>query len=452
MTSICFYFQVHQPYRLGNYRFFDIGHHDSYFDSQLNREVLQRVAQKCYIPMNRLLLDLIEQHHGDFRCAFSVSTTALTQMEHWCPEALQSFVDLSKTGSVEFLAETSHHSLTAMFHEDEFRAQVRKQRDHIEHLFGQKPTVFRNTELVLSNHIAKIAHELGFSGILGEGAERLLNWRSPHYVYHPAGCEAMAVLLRSYRLSDDIAFRFSNRSWAAWPLFADTFARWVHNVPRDDQFIGLFMDYETFGEHQWEDTGIFDFMRHLPREILRAEHFNFRTPSQVIQAHPPVGVVDVQEPVSWADAERDLTAWLGNEMQRAAARALYNLVEPVHRAAGQGRMDLLENWRRLSTSDHVYYMCTKYDQDGDVHKYFSPHGGPHEAFIAFMNAVDDLRRRLREFQKDHPKQAQSWLQTPAKAKAKAEGGEERESPQLDLMGCETGPAPSDSQPSPPASA
>ena len=398
MTSICFYFQVHQPFRLARYRFFDIGHHDQYFDEVANRDIFQRVAQKCYLPMNRVLLDLIASSQGRFRCAFSISTTALTQMEHWSPETLQSFIELGKTGCVEFLGETSHHSLSSLHHYDEFRAQVETHRGHIYALFGQSPRVFRNTELVLTNQIARWAEALGYQAILGEGADRLLDWQSPHYVYRVAQTENMRLLLRSYRLSDDIAFRFSNRAWESWPLRSETFAKWLHQTPEHEQFVGLYMDYETFGEHQWHDTGIFDFMRHLPSAILDSGRFEFRTPSEVLSTYKPVGTIDVPHPVSWADAERDLTAWLGNEMQRAATNSLYELVPAAHRAAAAGRSDLLEQWRRLSTSDHVYYMCTKYDQDGDVHKYFSPHESPHEAFIAFMNAVEDLRKRLRMYQ------------------------------------------------------
>jgi alpha-amylase len=393
MTDVVFYFQVHQPFRLRRYTFFDIGVSDRYFDDVENARIVRRVAEKCYLPMNALVLHLVEQTEGRFRCAYSVSGTALDQMERWTPETLESFVRLARTGSVEFLAETSHHSLSGLFDLEEFRAQVEGHAQRIERLFGRRPTAFRNTELVVDERIARAAEEMGFRAILGEGADHLLGWRSPHRVYRPEGCERIKILLRSYKLSDDIAFRFSNRGWSEWPLTADKFAHWVHQVPRADTVIGLFMDYETFGEHQWSETGIFKFMEHMPREVLRDGRFRFRTPSEVAAERDPVARLSIPHPVSWADVERDLTAWLGNPMQRAANEALYALRATVVRAAEGGASEVLDNWRRLSTSDHLYYMCTKWFSDGDVHKYFSPYASPHDAFIAFMNVLDDLARR-----------------------------------------------------------
>jgi alpha-amylase len=260
-------------------------------------------------------------------------------------------------------------------------------------LFGVRPVTFRNTELVVSNDVARRAEQLGFAAILGEGADHLLGWRSPHRVYRPESCERLKILLRSYKLSDDIAFRFSNRGWSEWPLSADRFAEWVHALPEVDSVVGLFMDYETFGEHQWSETGIFKFMEHLPQALLRNPRLRFETPGEVVASQDAVARLDVPYPVSWADAERDLTAWLGNQMQRAAHDALYSLLPDVRRAAALGQEQLLEHWRRLSTSDHVYYMCTKFFADGDVHKYFSPYASPHDAFITFMNVLDDLARR-----------------------------------------------------------
>lgn len=393
MTSVVFYFQVHQPYRLRRYSFFDIGVHDKYFDDVENARIVRRVAEKCYQPMNDLLLQQIERHQGKFRCAFSVSGTALSQMEEYAPDALESFRRLARTGCVEFLGETSHHSLAFLGDYEEFDAQVLDQAARVERLFGARPTTFRNTELVVSNDVAKRAEGLGFSAILGEGADHLLGWRSPHRVYRPESCERLKILLRSYKLSDDIAFRFSNRGWSEWPLRSERFAEWVDGLPSEDSLVGLFMDYETFGEHQWRETGIFDFMEHLPGALLRNGRVRFETPSQVIRSQDAVARLDVPYPVSWADAERDLTAWLGNQMQRAAHHALYALLPSVRLAAKAGRGDILEHWRKLSTSDHVYYMCTKWFADGDVHKYFSPYASPHDAFITFMNVLDDLARR-----------------------------------------------------------
>jgi alpha-amylase len=316
-------------------------------------------------------------------------------MERWMPEALESFVRLARTGAVEFLCETSHHSLASLFDLEVFQEQVEVQSKRVEKLFGKKPTTFRNTELVVDNRIARAVENLGFKAILGEGADHLLGWRSPHYVYRPEGCDKIKLLLRSYKLSDDIAFRFSNKGWGEWPLTAEKFASWVHAVPAADQFIGLFMDYETFGEHQWSDTGIFKFMEHLPRNILKNRRFRFRTPSEVAADHDPIARLEIPHPTSWADAERDLTAWLGNPMQRAANDALYSVGSAVRKVARGGHPELLAEWQRLSTSDHLYYMCTKWFSDGDVHKYFSPYASPHDAFIAFMNVLDDLARRVK---------------------------------------------------------
>jgi alpha-amylase len=394
VTDVVFYFQVHQPHRLRHYTFFDIGRSHEYWDYEGNRRILSRVAHKCYLPMNQLLLQLIQAHAGAFRIAFSVSGTALEQFEWWAPEVLDSFRRLADTGCVEFLCETSHHSLASLYDLDEFEAQVRDQMGRIRHAVGVPPGAFRNTELVLDNRIAQRVEAMGFAAALGEGADRLLGWRSPHRVYRALGTEKLALLLRSYRLSDDIAFRFSNRGWSEWPLTSQRFADWLHALPPEDQVVGLFMDYETFGEHQWADTGIFEFMRHLPGDLLRRGRFRFQTPSEVAGRNHPVATLDLSGPVSWADTERDLTAWLGNDMQRAAADALYALLPDLRRAEDEGRFDLLEEWRRLTTSDHLYYMCTKWFSDGDVHKYFSPYANPHEAFVTFMNVLDDLSRRV----------------------------------------------------------
>lgn len=394
MTSLVFYFQVHQPHRLRRYRFFDIGRSEHYFDDGENRRILERVAEKCYLPMNEVLLRLVERHQGRFRCAFSVSGTALDQMERWSPQTLESFQRLARTGCVEFLGETSHHSLSALGDKDEFAAQVNDQAARVEALFGTRPRVFRNTELILSNDIARMAENLGFIGILGEGADHLLGWRSPHRVYRPEGTQRIKLMLRSYKLSDDIAFRFSNRGWNEWPLVAERFASWVHALPEEDRFVGLFMDYETFGEHQWRDTGIFDFMEALPGEVLKHPRFSFETPTQVALSTDPTARLDVPHPVSWADAERDLTAWLDNAMQTAAHRAVYSLAERVRALAAAGDVDVQRTWRKLTTSDHFYYMCVKFFSDGDVHKYFSPYATPHDAYIALANVLADFSARL----------------------------------------------------------
>lgn len=393
MTAVTFYFQVHQPYRLRPYRREDVGRSHRYFHDAENRRLLRRVAERCYLPMNALIRRLIDRTDGRFRCAYSLTGTAIQQMRDWAPGALQSFVDLSETGCVEFLAETSHHSLAFVEDRSEFESQIQEHTLLVEDLFGSRPTTFRNTELVVSNDIARTVERLGFDTLLGEGADRLLGSRSPHRIYRPKGCKRLKLLLRNYVFSDDIAFRFSNRSWPHHPLFADTFASWLHEVPEEDAFIGLFMDYETFGEHQWRETGIFEFMEHLPGYVLENPRFRFATPAEVAAAHDPVGEIDAPEPVSWADQERDLSAWLGNAMQREAHAALYRIRSDVQRAAARGRPGIMRAWRRLTTSDHVYWMCTKFHSDGDVHEYFSPYLSPHDAFVRFMNVLDDLTAR-----------------------------------------------------------
>jgi alpha-amylase len=396
MTDVVFYFQVHQPFRLRRYTFFDIAVEDRYFDDEENARIVKRVSERCYVPMNELVLKQIVKHAGKFRVSYSVSGTALDQMELWAPEALASFQALAATGYVEFLTETSHHSLSSLVDLEEFEAQVTSHADRIEQLFGKRPVTFRNTELVIDTRIAQSVEKLGFKAMLGEGADHLLGWRSPHFVYRPEGCEKLKLLLRDYARADDIAFRYSNKTWDQWPLTAEKFARWMHQAGNEDAFIGLFMDYETFGEHQWKETGIFDFFAGLPDALLADPRFRFRTPGEVVAERDPVSRLALTRPVSWADAERDVSAWLGNPMQRAANEALYALAPAIRELAARGATKLQDHWRKLTTSDHLYYMCTKHFSDGDVHKYFSPYASPHDAFIAFMNVLDDLGRRVKQ--------------------------------------------------------
>ena len=391
MTSVVFYFQVHQPYRLERFTTFDVGKGRRFWDDELNRAVMERVAERCYVPMNQVLLDAIERTSGAFRCSFSISGTALQQMEDWAPEALESFQRLAATGAVEILGETSMHSLAALVDVREFRAQARSHAARIEELFGKRPTTFRNTELITDEIIARSVEGLGYRTLLAEGADKLLAGRSPQFVWRPRGCEHLRLLLRSYVPSDDIAYRFSNKGWDAYPLMADAFARGLDELQEGSDFVGLFMDYETFGEHQWEETGIFDFMAALPEQILANPRFDFATPGELADEAEPVGELSYPRAFSWADEERDLSAWLGNPMQRAAHEALYALAPAVR---DSGRADLLLDWRRLTTSDHVYYMATKQHSDAEVHEYFSPYDTPHDAFILFMNVLDDVRARL----------------------------------------------------------
>jgi len=398
VTSITFYFQVHQPYRLRHYSYFDIGASDEYFEDELNEAIVKRVADRCYLPMNAVLLEAIQASEGRFRCSFSISGTALMQFEEWAPEVLDSFRELLATGAVELLCETSQHSLAALADPEEFALQVETHRRNLKRLLDVQPTTFRNTELIVDEGIALQVERLGFDTLVGEGADGLLGWRSPHTVYRPAGCERLALLLRAYSYSDDIAFRFSNTTWEGFPLFAETFAEWLGEVPEEAPFVGLFMDYETFGEHQPASTGIFEFMRALPGRVLENPRLDFATPAEVSRRWPPTADLPFARPFSWADAERDLSAWLGNHMQRAAHRAIYDLGPAARAAAEAGAPELYGAWRKLTTSDHTYYMSTSHvlDSDGDVHEYFSIYDTPHDAFITYMNVVEDLSCRIAE--------------------------------------------------------
>lgn len=390
MPSVCFYFQVHQPFRLKNYSYFQITKDNQYFDTDKNRQIMQKVANKCYLPTNRTILDLINKHQGNFRVAYSITGVAIEQMQAYCPEALQSFIDLAQTGCVEFIAETYYHSLAAVYDKEEFAKQVKLQVELTQEIFKQTPQIFRNTELIYSDTIGKIVHDLGFKAIICEGADDILGWRSPNFLYAHPECD-LPLLLKNYRLSDDIAFRFSNQGWPEYPLTADKFAKWVHEISGNGEVLNLFMDYETFGEHQWESTGIFEFLKHLPEKILQHTDWNFKTPSQVIDTYKPVAALSYPRTTSWADIDRDLTAWQGNQMQKSALQQIYSLAQSVYQT---NCIETIGNWRKLLTSDHYYYMCTKWFGDGDVHAYFSPYESPYDAFINFMNVLKDFSYRL----------------------------------------------------------
>ncbi len=394
--AIVLYLHVHQPYRIRHYTIFDAGNQHNYFDAaydarESNERVIRKVADKSYLPTNRLLLELLERH-PDFKLSLSITGTVIEQLEMWAPEVLDSFKALTATGRVEIVAETYHHSLAFFYSRSEFEHQVDLHRRKIQELFGQTPQVFRNTELAYNNDLAYWADEAGYKGILAEGWDPILGWRSPNFVYQPTYTNNIRLLLKNYRLSDDIAFRFSETARSDTPLTASTFSHWLSESGDATNF-NLFMDYETFGEHQWEDTGIFEFLRHLPEEWLKTEGHTFMTVSGAIDAFEPVDRVDMPHTVTWADTERDLTAWLGNKMQQQAIQALYGLEKAVLDSGDDG---LIADWRRLTTSDHFYYMCTKWFSDGDVHAYFSPYESPYEAFINFINAWHDVRYRLIE--------------------------------------------------------
>ncbi|MES2379475.1 MAG: glycoside hydrolase family 57 protein [Bacteroidota bacterium] len=391
MPSICFYFQVHQPYRLREYTFFDIGQNHDYFDDAKNRQVLDKVSERCYLPTNRMMLDLIKKHKGDFKISYSISGVALEQFETWRPDVLQSFKDLAATGCVEFISETYYHSLAYIFSKDEFKRQVEKHKALLKKHFNYEPKVFRNTELQYNNELAKFIEDLGYEAIICEGVDRLLQGRSPNYLYKAPNVNKIKSLLKNYQLSDDIAFRFSNQGWESWPLTADKFADWCHQIAGHGETINLFMDYETFGEHQWANTGIFDFMWHLPEYILKHKDFTFKTTSETAEAYTVRDVYDAHELTSWADMERDLSAWLGNPMQDESIAKIYAIEKRVYDSKNKAMID---TWQKMLTSDHFYYMCTKFWSDGDVHKYFSPYESPYDAYIFFMNAYSDFLMEL----------------------------------------------------------
>jgi alpha-amylase len=417
MTSVCFYFEVHQPFRLRPYSFFDIGTNHFYLDDVKNKAILDKVASKCYLPANKTMLELIKRHNGKFKISYSLSGVFIEQCELYRPDVLQSFIDLAKTGCVEFLSETYYHSLSYIFSKKEFDRQVELHAEKIKKHFNQTPKVFRNTELIYNNELANYIEKKGYKGILCEGVDRLLGYRNSNFVYRPAGAKKIKALLKNYRLSDDIAFRFSDRNWAEFPLTADKFANWVHNVAGNGDVINLFMDYETFGEHQWESTGIFQFLEHMPGEIIKHPDFNFKTPTEVCNTVEAKGEYDAHDFISWADTERDLSAWRSNTMQEEALQRIYSL-EAAVKATGDD--DLLNIWAKLTTSDHFYYMSTKYWADGDVHKYFSPYDSPYDAYIYFMNALSDLEQTIAkaEMPKKNVKKP-TGTKTAAKKAAKA---------------------------------
>jgi alpha-amylase len=415
MPSVCFYFQIHQPFRLRKYTAFDTD--SNYFDNTMNAEIVRRIAERCYVPMNRLLLDLVRLHGGRFRVAFSITGTALEQLESYAPEALQGLQALAETRCVEFLGETYYHSLAALHSPEEFREQVELHRKTVRRLFGQTPKVFRNTELIYSNHIGAMAGAMGFSGVLAEGWEPVLNKRSAAFVYrgHGVSVDGFAgagpgaaaapmplILLRNHRLSDAIAFQFADARSPEFPLTEEKFAALVSQI--GGRLCNLFMDYETFGEHQSEATGIFEFMRAMPGKLL-AQNVDFRLPGELVAAAvggegeeaelETAGELDVPHPISWADEARDLGAWMGNAMQANALQELYKLEKAVKGKAGTGGKAgrLLSEWRKLTTSDHFYYMSTKEAADGGVHAYFRPYDSPYDAYINFMNIVDSVRSR-----------------------------------------------------------
>ena len=392
MTSICMYFEVHQPMRLNRFSVFNIGGNASasnYFNNKLNHEIFEKVAKKCYLPTNNLLLNLINEFDGKFRISFSLTGTFVEYCERFMPSVIDSFKKLFATGAVDMIEETYFHSLSGLYDDlDEFEEQVMMHRQMIKRLFNYEPKVFRNTEAIYDNRIAKKIGEMGYKGIITEGTEKILGWRSPNYLYRPINSD-IKVLLRNYSLSDDIGFRFSSRHWPGFPLTADKYAHWMSRCEGD--LINLFIDYETFGEHQWTETGIFDFLSHLPNEALKHEQLDFVTVSEAVDRYQPVGEIDVPWAISWADADRDVSTWLGNDMQFACFNELKDIGKKLKK---RGDEELLNVWRRLQTSDHLYYVSTKGLEDGDVHAYFSHYDGPYDGFINYMNVLQDLKQKI----------------------------------------------------------
>ena len=392
--AIVLYLHVHQPFRVRHYTIFDAGSNHQYFDTHEgdrtnNADIVRKVAHKSYLPTNERLLRMLQQN-PEFCLSLSITGTVIEQFERYAPEVLESFKRVVATGRVEIVAETYHHSLAFFYSQKEFEAQVAMHRQKIEEVFGVTPTAFRNTELSYNNDIGYWADQAGYKAVLCEGWDPIMGWRSPNFVYKPAYAENVKILTKNYKLSDDVAFRFSNRQWEEYPLTVDKYINWL-NASWDQPLVNLFMDYETFGEHQWEDSGIFDFIEHLPHAWLQNKDHTFMTVTEAATNFAAVDELDIPTTITWADTERDLTAWLGNRMQQNAIQALYALEAPIMQSRD---LQLIEDWRKLQTSDHFYYMCTKWWSDGDVHAYFSPYETPYIAYMNFMNAYHDLKYRI----------------------------------------------------------
>jgi alpha-amylase len=401
--AICLYFQVHQPFRLKRYRFFDLGHDHYYYDDFSNETIMRKVADKCYLPSNKIILDLIQKHKGKFKIAFSISGIAINQFRLYAPEVLESFRQLADTGMVEFIAETNSHSLASLKSQNHFEKQVEMHREMMRKYLGVETTAFRNTELIYSDTIGSWVADMGFKAMLTEGAKHVLGWKSPNYLYCNVINPRLKVLLRNFVLSDDIAFRFSNKNWSAWPLTADKYASWLNKVAPKSELVNIFIDYETFGEHNWKESGIFDFLQHLPGAVLKKTPLKFMTPSEVADTLQPVSAISVPSPISWADEERDITAWTGNELQVAALDKLYSLSEKVEKCNDEL---MNKDWEYLQSSDHFYYMATKFFSDGAVHAYFNPYETPYDAFMNFMNVLSDFEIRIKRYFPDTDEQMQ----------------------------------------------
>ncbi len=391
MRTICLYFQIHQPFRLKRYRFFNIGNDHYYYDDYLNESIMSRVSERSFLQANKAIGQIIKEFGTQFKVAFSISGTALDQLELYAPEVIESFQKLAKTGCVEFLSETYSHSLVSLKNKEEFNRQVNEHRNKIKQLFNQEPKVFRNTELVYSDRIGADVAEMGFTAMITEGAKHVLGWKSPNYLYCNSINPRLKVLLRNFRVSDDIAFRFSNTGWSEYPLTAEKFAAWLKKFDKKEETVNLFIDYETFGEHQWMESGIFDFLKALPKAVYKLTNFSFSTPSEIADQFLPISTISVPYPISWADEERDLTAWLGNELQVDAFNRLYSITDKVRKIDDE---KILKDWKYLQSSDHFYYMSTKFFSAGATQAYFNPYETPYDAYINYMNVLSDFILRV----------------------------------------------------------
>ncbi len=385
MKTICFYFQIHQPFRLKRYRFFDIGNDHYYYDDFQNEEIIRRIAEKTYLPGNRAIMDMIKSSGGKFKVAFSISGTALEQMEIYTPEVIDSFKELAQTGNVEFLAETYAHSLASLGDQEEFKVQVKRHQEKIYTLFGVKPKVFRNTELIYSDEISEVVYDMGFRGMLTEGAKHVLGWKSPNYIYSSIMQPQLKLLLKNDRFSEDLSMRFSNYSWNEYPLTADKYMSWIASTPESEQIISLFMNYEVLGTLNAAESGIFDFFKALPR-FAAEKGISFSMPSEVFALLKPVDTISVPYPMSWVDEEKDCSSWMGNVLQQEAFRKINEIGERV-RLSDNRR--ILQDWTYLQSSDHFYYMNTKRGHVG-----FSPYENAYDAFNNYMNVLSDFIVRV----------------------------------------------------------
>lgn len=391
--SLCFYFQIHVPYQLKRFRFFDIGNTHDYYDEFNIRTNLHKTATQCYLPMNKVLLDTIKEYGKKFKVAFSITGETLELFEQYAPNVLDSFKELAATGSVEFLCETYAHSLAFLKDETELERLLSKQKAAIKRIFGQEPSVVRLTGLIYSDQIGEKIAKLGYKGMVTEGAKHILGWKSPNFVYTNANNNKFKLLLRNYQLSDDIAYRFSDNTWDQWPVTSEKYAGWINNVEKNDEVVNLFMDYITFGDRHPRSTGIFEFMRYLPKQILEQDKFEFLTPSEVIQKHDAVAPIQVPYPISWSEEARDLSIWLGNDLQRDAYDSLCELGEKVRFLDDKS---IIQDWERLQDSDHYYYMGTKWISDGSTRRFKNVYSSPYDAYINYMNVLSDLTTRVND--------------------------------------------------------